>query len=126
MEVFSNAKEKRIKEALKAFDKTYKHVYVSSYGTLTLSEGCNYLKTELNTEFIYNLITKYQSIPEMKYCKIQHWTFERTKVKTAWVLNANNGNRQTLYLELFSYLSFPIRRLEFYYIRGHLCLLNEL
>jgi hypothetical protein len=126
MEVFSYSKEKRIKEALKVFEKSHEYVHQSPYGAITLSEGCLYLKTELNAEFIFNLITKHQALPEMKYYKIQHWTLEQTKVKTAWILTANTGNRQTLHHEFISYISFPLRRIDFYYIKGHLCLLNEL
>ena len=126
MEIFSYAKEKRIKDVLKSFEKHHEHVHQSSYGTLTLSEGCQYLKTEYNCEFVFNLISKYQSLPDMKYFRIQQWTFEEATTRTAWILSANSGNRQTIFMEFLNYISFPVRRVEFYYIKGHLCLLNEL
>jgi hypothetical protein len=126
MKIFSYAKEERIKKTLKGFEKAYDHVHQSPYGTVTLSEGCRYLKDEFNAENIFNLIVKYQALPEMKHFRIQHWTFEQAKTKTTWILSANSGNRQTLHHEFLSYLSFPVRRIELYFIRGHLCLLNEL
>jgi hypothetical protein len=126
METVITQSKKEIKEALKTFERKHEYLHQTRHGTLTLSEGCKYLKIALNADWLYNLIIKHQELPEMKHYKVQLWTWEQTKVRTVWTLKASTGNRTTLHADYFSYIEFPIKAIQLWYLRGHLCLTSEL
>jgi hypothetical protein len=118
--------EEQIKEKLKLFEKKPEYFHETRHGSITLSQGCQYLKTEINAGWIFDQIIKFQNMPEMMHYKVQLWTWEQTKVRRIWRLNASTGNRQTLHAEFFSYVQFPLRSIQLWYLRGHVCLASEL
>jgi hypothetical protein len=118
--------ERKIKAELKIFEKKREYFHESRHGKISLSEGCQYLKKTVNAGWIFDLVIKLQTMPEMNIYKVQVWTWEQTKVRSIWRLNASTGNKHTLRAEFFSYVQFPLRSLQLWYLKGHLCLASEL
>ncbi|HXA02505.1 MAG TPA: hypothetical protein VNW99_10990 [Cytophagaceae bacterium] len=126
METVNATIENQIKEALKIFEKKREYFHETRHGKISLSEGCEYLKKTINAGWIFDQIVKFQTMPEMKNYKVQVWTWEQTKLRRIWRLNASTGNKQTLHAEFYSYVQFPLRSIQLWYLRGHLCLASEL
>ncbi len=77
-----------IHKELKVFTGTtryYKHLYPGK-SPIAITDGCKYVRDELNAHWLFDTILKYQDDPGLKKENFQIWELRRLKKDMSWLL----------------------------------------
>lgn len=85
-------------------EKYYKHSIAGKHG-IFLTDGCHYLREQLDAYWLFDLISSYQ----YKLAKETFQMWKLTKVKdNSWTITATNGNGEILANQFIPFSDFPL------------------
>ena len=90
------------------------------FGKLILTDGCNYIRKEAQSRWLFDLIQSYQ--PRLKGEEFQTWTLEKVS-DTKFLVTCTDGDERTLITQKIQYSDFPLNSITFWVVDGMTCLL---
>ena len=97
--------------------------YSSTFGTLKLTDGVQWLRETLNCYWLIDIVESVQ--PKLKKNNFQVWGIIVNKDKSWEVTIKEDTNEPVLYKQEGEYTDFPLESFEFYCIDGIVLLKNE-
>jgi hypothetical protein len=117
----------QIKRALRQFTGTkryWKHLY-PSHSPLLLSDGCRYVRDELECHWLFDNILIYQNDKRLKGVNFQTWEMRQTRKDLSWILTCKDSNLNFLIKQVIEFSDFPLDYIKLYVISGVALLPSE-
>lgn len=124
-ELNTNDEQKEIIKELKNFSGT-ENYYLSSFKTLKLTDGMNFLRNKLNCFWLIDVVESVQHLKKIK--ENNHfilWTIKVNEDKTAIIKALDDSKGKILYSQKLEYTDFLLDEFEFYQINDVLLLKGE-
>jgi len=117
--------EVKIRKELKVFRGTaryHKHLYPGK-SPIVLTDGCKYVRDELNANWLFDAILKYQDEPLLKKVNFQIWEFRQLRNDLTWLLTCREDtDKKPLISQSIKFSDFPLEYIRIWVI-GSIALL---
>ena len=111
-----------LEEELSQFIGTTKY-HPSTFGTLKLTDGVDYLREKTNCYWFIDIIESYQYT--LKDVSFQIWGIKFNEDKTAMVYCKEDSDKEPIVIQDLTYTDFPLDKFELYCIDGVVLLKSE-
>jgi hypothetical protein len=103
----------------------YKHLFPGK-SPILLTEGCKYVRDELNAYWLFDTILKYQSEPILKNVNFQIWELQRLKKDLSWLITCREElDAKPLIRHPIESSDFPLDNIRMWLIGGVTLLPSE-
>jgi hypothetical protein len=118
----------QIKRALRQFtgtSKYWRHLY-PSHSPLLITDGCRYVRDELESHWLFDNILLYQDDKRLKGLNFQLWELRQSKKDLSWLLTCreDSGNKPII-SQVIEFSDFPLDYIKLYVICGVALLPSE-
>jgi hypothetical protein len=117
----------QIKRAMRQFTGTeryWKHLY-PSHSPLLLSDGCRYVRDELECHWLFDNILIYQNDTRLKGVNFQTWELHQSRKDLSWLLTCKDSNLKPLISQVIEFSDFKLDYIKLYVISGVALLPSE-
>jgi hypothetical protein len=120
--------EVKLQRELKLFRGTsryYKHLFPGK-SPILLTEGCKYVRDEMDAYWLFDTIVKYQEELEPKNINFQIWELERLKKDLTWLLTCREHlGEKPIIRQPIEYSNFPLDFIRMWLVGGIMLLPSE-
>ena len=96
--------------------KYHKHLFPGK-SPIALTDGCKYVRDELNSFWLFDSILIYQNDPRLKKVNFQIWELQRLKKDLSWLLTCKEDtNKKPLISQSIEFSDFPIDYIKIWVI----------
>lgn len=94
----------------------YKHLFPGK-SPLIITEGCNYIREQCQTYWLFDAILSYQEDERLYGVPFQLWTLEQQQKDLTWLLTCKEDKgKPPLITQKIKYSDFPIEKLTIWVI----------
>jgi hypothetical protein len=117
--------EVEIKKELIVFRGTsryHRHLFPGK-SPIAITDGCKYVRDELNANWLFDAILKYQDEPLLKKVNFQIWEFRQLRKDLTWLLTCKEDtDKKPLISQSIKFSDFPLDYIRIWVI-GSIALL---